>query len=257
VSFRQDLEDAIRQPRVLPEREHRPWPLPRLPWVMGQTWHRLLFAHWPVDPELVRPKVHPSIPLDTWDGQAWLTLTPFSVRGLRPRFLPPLPGISSFPELNLRTYATVDGKPGIYFFSLDADDWAAVIAARRTYRVPYFKADMDARADGDETVFRSDRTHGPPAEFEATYGPTGPVANAVPGTLDYWLCERYCLYTTDRRGRVLRGDVHHPPWPLQPARLEVVRNTMARHIGIELDDDPALLHLAHRQDVVFWPLVPA
>ena len=256
MSFRQDIDSARRQPSVLGERAHRPWPLPRLPWVMGQSWHRLLFAHWPVDPELVRPKVHPSIPLDTWNGEAWITLTPFSVRGLRPRFLPPLPGISSFPELNVRTYSTVDGKPGIYFFSLDADDWAAVIAARRTYRVPYFKADMDCEADGDDTRYRSDRTHGPPAGFEGRYGPTGPVANAAPGSLDHWLCERYCLYTTDKRGRVLRADIHHPPWPIQPAFLELERNTMARHIGIELEGEP-LLHLAQRQDVVFWPLIAA
>jgi uncharacterized protein YqjF (DUF2071 family) len=156
----------------------------------------------------------------------------------------------------VRTYATVGGKPGIYFFSLDADDWAAVIAARRAYRVPYFKADMEAHADDEATRFRCDRTHGPPAAFEGIYRPTGAVANAVPGTLDHWLCERYCLYTTDRRGRILRGDIHHPPWPLQPAELGLTRNTMARHVGIELDGDP-LLHLAQRQDVIFWPLVPA
>jgi uncharacterized protein YqjF (DUF2071 family) len=241
---------------VLAERDHRPWPLPRLPWIMGQTWHRLLFAHWPVDPELVRPKVHPSIPLDTWDGQAWISVTPFAVRGLHPRILPPLPWVSAFPELNVRTYATVDGKPGIYFFSLDAGRRIAVEAARRAYRVPYFHADMAVDPDGDETYYRCDRIQGPPAEFEGTYAPTGPVANAVPGTLDHWLAERYCLYTTDKRGRILRGDIHHPPWPLQPARLEVARNTMARHIGIELEGDP-LLHLAMRQDVVFWPLVRA
>jgi uncharacterized protein YqjF (DUF2071 family) len=256
VSFRQDIDDARRQPTVLRERAHRPWPIPRLPWVMGQTLHRLLFAHWPVDPKLVRPKVHPSIPLDTWEGRGWITMTPFSVRGTRPRLLPPLPLISAFPELNVRTYSTVGGKPGVYFFSLDADEWAAVLAARVIYRAPFFKADMDCTPEGDDTYFRCHRTHGPAAEFEGRYGPSGPVANAAPGSLDYWLCERYCMYTTDKRGRILRADIHHPPWPLRPAFLDLQRNTMARHIGIELTGQP-LLHLAQRQDLVFWPLMPA
>jgi uncharacterized protein YqjF (DUF2071 family) len=256
VSLRQDIDDARRQPTVLSERAHRPWPLPRLPWVMGQTWHRLLFAHWPVDPDVVRRAMHPAIPLDTWEGQAWITVSPFTVRGMRARLLPPLPGVAAFPELNVRTYSTMDGKPGVYFFSLDAGEWPAVLGARLTYRLPYFRAQMALRPEGDGADFRSHRVHGPAADYEGRYEPTGPVANAAPGSLDYWLAERYCAYTPVGRRRVMRANIHHVPWPLQPARMETVRNTMTRPLGIDLAGDP-LLHYVHRQDVVFWPLLPA
>ena len=253
---RQDLEAARRQGQTLAISEHRPWPLPRGPWVMGQTWHDLLFAHWPVDPEHLRQVVHPSIPLDLWEGQAWIGVSPFGIRGAHPRALPPLPGLASFPELNVRTYATVDGRPGIFFLSLDAAKLPAVLAARRAYRLPYFHARMSIAVDGDRVDYRCERLHGPTASFRATYGPTGPTRAAPAGTLDYWLAERYCLYTVDGRGRPLRADIHHPPWPLQPAYAEIAENTMAAPYGFGLGGDP-LLHFARRQDVLIWRLAAA
>jgi uncharacterized protein YqjF (DUF2071 family) len=198
--------------------------------------------------------VHPSIPIDTWEGHAWIGLTPFEVTGLHPRFGPP---VARFPELNLRTYTTVDGKPGIYFFSLDAHSWPAVFAARRGYRVPYFRADMAIERDQQGVSFRSERVRGPAATFQARYAPAGaavPADRAEP--FETWLTERYCLYTVDAAGHPLRGEIHHPPWPLRRATAEIKRNTMGRHIGIELEGDP-LLHYSHRQEVVFWPLARA
>src|SRR5829696_6753840 len=122
---------------------------------MGQTWHDLLFAHWPVDPAALRRVVHPSIPIDTWDGQAWIGVTPFDIRGARVRGVPPLPVASSFPELNVRTYATIDGRPGIHFLSLDAANVAAVYAARRLYRLPYWRARMEIDSSGGVVSYRS------------------------------------------------------------------------------------------------------
>jgi uncharacterized protein YqjF (DUF2071 family) len=252
VGLGDDLRAARRQAATLADAGHRPWPLPERPWAMGQTWHHLLFAHWSVDPAALRRVVHPAVPIDTWEDRAWIGVTPFGIRGLHARGLPPLPGTAAFPELNVRTYATVDGRPGIYFLSLDAGNAAAVLAARRVYRLPYFRARM-AIDPGDRVHFTSDRTHGPPAAFAGGYGPTGQVAPAQPGTLDHFLTERYCLYTTDEDGHVLRGEIHHPPWPLQPATAAIDVNSMTAPYGIELEGDP-LLHFARRQDVLFWLL---
>jgi uncharacterized protein YqjF (DUF2071 family) len=224
---------------------------------MKQRWLDLLFAHWPVPAELLRPVVHPAVPIDEFDGSAWVGVTPFRVERLRARFTPPVPGVSSFLETNVRTYATIGGKPGIWFFSLDAENRSAVWAARRFYRLPYFRAEMSASSGAARIDYSMERVSddGPPAALEIEYGATGPPAPAESGTLEHFLTERYCLYTVDGDGRVLRGDIEHVPWPLQPAAAELRRNAMGGQIGVDLSGEP-LLHYAALQDVVFWPLKP-
>jgi uncharacterized protein len=255
--YAHDVEAALSQRKVLDETGHRPWPLPNAPWIMGQTWERLLFAHWRVAAERLREVVHPQIPIDTFDGSAWLGVTPFTVTGFHVRGTPPPPGLSSFHEINVRTYTTVDGKPGIYFFSLDAASRLAVETARRVYRVPYFEAQIGVEEKGDRIRYTHERTQadGPAAGFAAEYEPNGPVYNAAPDSFEWWMAERYCLYTLDDEQRVYRGEIHHPPWPLQPATLEIGHNTMGQQVGIELEGEPTA-HFAQRQDVVFWPLSP-
>jgi uncharacterized protein len=249
---------AKRQSRTLQRVGHRPWPLPETSWLMGQTWERLLFAHWPVPVESLRRVVPAPLPIDTFEGQAWLGITPFEVSGLRSRGAPPIPGLSRFPELNVRTYTSLGGRRGIWFLSLDAASRLAVAAARRAYRLPYFRAAMEIRAGGDEVDYGSRRISrdGPGASFAAVYAPDGPLFEAEPGTLEHWLTERYCLYAVDERERVHRAEIHHPPWPLQTATANLVENTMADPQGIELPAREPLLHYAHRQDVVIWPLCP-
>jgi uncharacterized protein len=244
------------QGAVLRERAHRPWPPPREPWLMAQTWEDLLFAHWPVPPERLRPLLPDAIPLDVREGSAWIGVTPFRVSAFRLRGMPHLPGITAFLELNVRTYTTIDGKPGIWFMSLDATSALAVLGARRTYRLPYFRARMECseRAGWIEYGSRRASSDGERAELAGRYRPTGPAAPAPPGSLAHWLTERYCLYTLDEHGDVMRADIHHPPWPLRPAEASFELNTMARPYGLELDAPPALLHFARRQDVVIWPL---
>jgi uncharacterized protein len=252
------VDEIPRQRGALREPGHRPWPLPGRPWLMGQTWYDLLFAHWAVGPELLQPLVPPPLELDVRDGRAWLGVTPFRVGGLRSRGMPPLPWLSSFPELNVRTYVDFGGRPGIYFFSLDAARVVAVVAARRAYRLPYFHAEMTVDRQNSRVSYESRRvdSSGPPAEFRARYGPSGRRLAIEDGSLERWLAERYCLYVVDERGRALRGEIHHPPWPLQPAEATFEANTMAAPLGIELDSRP-LLHFSARQDVLIWPLVPA
>jgi uncharacterized protein YqjF (DUF2071 family) len=236
--------------------EHRPWPLPRFPWFLRMRWNDLAFLHWPVDPVIMRSKIPPEVILDV-DGNAWLGITPFEMSNTRPRWLPPIPGLSTFPELNVRTYVTVNGKPGIWFLSLDADNRLAVRAARMGFGLPYKDADM-AIDRADATVhYRSSRSKGDAeANFVARYRPTGDVYHSKPGTLEHWLTERYCLYTSCR-GRILRGEIHHAPWPLQSATIEIEHNSMAKVEGFDLPPEPELVHFAKQLDVVGWYLTPA
>jgi uncharacterized protein len=253
------LSPSQAQGRVLRETRHRPWPVPGEPWLMAQTWENLLFAHWPVAPEKLRPLLPEAVPLDLREGAAWVAVTPFRVGALRLRGTPHIPGVTAFPELNVRTYTTIDGKPGIWFMSLDAARSVAVAAARRAYRLPYFRADMEIRARGSSIDYRSRRvsSDGPPAELEGRYRPVGQQIPPAPGSLEHWLTERYCLYTLDNRGTLLRADIHHPPWPLMPADARFDTNTMAEPYGLKLESPPPLLHFAARQDVLIWPLVAA
>jgi len=235
------FEDAALQARSLRETEHRPYPLPERRWTMGQTWHRLLFAHWRVPHDVLRPHVPERLELEEHDGSAWLGLTPFRIAGLRARGAPPLPLLSSFDELNCRTYVRAGGRPGIWFFSLDASSRAAVAAARRLYRLPYRHAEIDARDDS----FRAETEGG--GSFRASYRGLGTPRPAAPGTLEQFLVERYCLYADDGR---MRAEIHHAPWPLQPAEAEVEQRGIA---PVELEGDP-ICHYSRRLDVVIWPL---
>ena len=222
---------------------------------MAQTWDDLLFAHWRVSIDELSSLIPGSLDIDTFDGDAWLGITPFRLTGLRVRGTPPLPRASSFCELNVRTYVRHRGeRPGIWFFSLDASRRYAVHAARRFYRLPYFLARMSADTRGDRIEYSSSRQAraGRPFTWLGSYTPTGAVFTAGPGSLEYFLAERYCLYTLDR-GRLYRADIHHPPWPLQPAEATIELNTMPPP-GVELRGDEPFLHFSRRQDVLIWGL---
>lgn len=246
---------------------HRPWPLPAAPWAMAMSWLDLLFLHWPLDPDVLAPLIPPPLVLDTFDGRAWLGVVPFRMAGVRLRGLPPIPGTAAFPEINVRTYAVApDGRRGVWVFSLDATSRLAVRAARAWFGLPYFDAriqivdvadTLGLDSDLDHAIdYDSVRTHrgAPAASFAGRYGPAGPVGLAAPGSLDHWLTERYALFAQDRRGRVGIGEIHHAPWPLQPAEADTRRNTMAAPLGIPLDGSPATVHFARRLDVVAWPV---
>jgi uncharacterized protein YqjF (DUF2071 family) len=228
--------------------------MPERRWLMGQSWIDLLFAHWRVDPVRLTRVIPPGLEPEIIDGSAWIGVTPFEVRALRLRLTLPAPLVSAFPELNVRAYVTVGGKPGIYFLSLDAGSRLAVAAARRAYRFPYFHAHMSVRRGAGAVEYSSERdpSSGPPARFRATYEPHGEPFNAVPDSLDWKLIERYCAYTLDDKDRTLRAEIHHRPWELYRAQAEIAENTMTAPFGIELEGEP-LLHLAPRQDVAIWP----
>jgi uncharacterized protein YqjF (DUF2071 family) len=246
---------ALRPEKILSSTEHRPYPVPSGPWALFMGWHDLLFMHWPVDESALRPLIPPALGLDTFDGSAWLGITPFYMSGVRPRFLPSVPPLSNFPELNVRTYVTAEGKPGIWFFSLDAGNPVAVRLARATFSLPYFDAQMSCRARDDEVSYRSVRTHrgAPEARFAGRYRPVGEPFGSRPGTLEHFLTERYCLYSAGGRGNVYRGDIHHHPWPLQRAEAEVESLAMTEQMGVTLPETEPLLHFSRRLDTLAWP----
>jgi uncharacterized protein len=237
---------------ILDETAHRPWPMPAYPWVMTQTWNDLLFAHWPIDAAALRPVVPGTFEIDRFEGAAWLGIVPFHLTNVSPRFVPPLPWVSAFPELNVRTYVTVGGKPGVFFFSLDAGNALAVGAARSLLNLPYFSAAMSVEVRPDGVRYASRRLSTPPAEFAGHYHGLGDRRSAPSGTLEYFLTERYCLYAVDHSYHAYRLDIHHPPWPLEAAAAEITCNTMAEAAGLRLPALPPLLHFAKRQDMVCW-----
>jgi uncharacterized protein len=229
------------------------------------VWRDLLFMHWRVRIDQLRPFVPPGLEIETFDGSAWLGIVPFEMRATRARGLPPIPGISRFPELNVRTYVQgSSGRPGVWFFSLDASQPLAVWTARKIYRLAYMNARMRiAPADTRWVRYESIRT-GPweellygetmarGVEFRAEYGPKGEIFVPRPGTLESFVTDRYCLYAWSvRRRRLYRGEIHHDPWPLQAAEAAVEVNTMPRQLGLELDQ-PAMLHYVREMKVRGW-----
>lgn len=236
--------------------DHRTAPMPAAPWIMVQNWHDLLFAHWALPPEQIRPLVPRELELDLWEGRAYVAVAPFWMSGVGPRGMPAPPLLHKFLELNVRTYVSYNGIPGVYFFSLDAGSRLAVWGARTFFHLPYYFAAMSIRSEGEKFCYNTGRIEGPrPAEFGAHYWPTSPPRQRSKGALEHFLTERYCLYTVHKR-KVLRAYIHHVPWPLQDADAEIEINTMAQAAGIQLPPEKPLLHFARDLEVlVWWPKV--
>jgi len=235
-------------------RSDRAWPLPKQPWGMRMTWSGLLFAHWTVEPEAVASLLPAGVTLDTRDGKAWVGVVPFLMSNVTPRYCPAIPGLSRFPELNVRTYVILGGKPGVWFFSLDAASRIAVRVARASFNLPYMDANMSIRRDECGAItYRSQRAHRgePAAEFAASYSAAGEFSETEPGSLEHWLTARYCLYSANRKGWLFRGEIDHPPWSLAPADYSERVNTMGKPLGFEFTGKPHLL-IAQSVDVRAW-----
>ncbi|GMA62492.1 YqjF family protein [Alicyclobacillus fastidiosus] len=211
---------------------HRQYPIPNGPWVMHQTWERVLFAHWPVAAPLLASKLPPAVALDTFDGHAWLSLVLLLVSDLHPRYMPPIPGASAFAQANVRTYVSKDGRPGVWFFRLDANSPLAVALARRFFHLPYYRATIKTEQRDDATHFSLSRGRlkHPVQTLTCDYRPASPVFEATRGSLESWLTDRYCLYTS-YAGRLYRSDIHHTPWELQKAKAHWTHNTLFPDCG--------------------------
>jgi uncharacterized protein len=223
--------------------------------VMYQSWRKLLFMHWKLPPELIRPHVPDRLQIDTCEGCAWIGVTPFLVRNLRPVFLPPVPWLSDFNEVNVRTYVHYEGVPGVWFFSLDADSVLAVAGASTAYRLPYRHARIRFREEKDQIFYSSRRIVSPeqPARLEVSWRKGELLGEAAPDSLEFFLVERYCLYAVSGSG-LYRARVHHPPWQLQAAELTGLNSTMLEAQGLPKPAGEPLLHYSEHQDTAVWPL---
>ncbi len=215
---------------------------------MRQNWYDLAFIHWEIPIHELRSLIPSSLEVDSFDGTGWIGLVPFGMRGVTPRGLPAVPALSDFPEMNVRTYVVQNGKPGVWFFSLDVPNPLAVLVARGLFHLPYFLAQMDLRSNGDEVCYQSryDRR-----VFRAKYRPE-PERPIRSRAFAQWATERYCLYATDRKETLYRGEIHHRPWPLMSARLEVDENSYLDPFPVGNRQDEVLF--SRSIDVVVWPL---
>jgi uncharacterized protein YqjF (DUF2071 family) len=223
--------------------------------IMHQAWGKLVFMHWRIEEKLLRPLVPKDLEIDTFDGSAWIAITPFTMWDIRafPPFIPPVPGLNSMHELNVRTYVHFDRVPGVWFFSLDCNSAAAVLGARMFFHLPYYNAEIELEEEDQTIDYSLDRIDDPPAEFEASWeiGETLPYSH--PGSLEFFLTERYCLYSEHDR-ELYRARIYHEPWPLQSATLLSLDSTMIETQDLPTPKGDPLLHYAEEISVEIWPL---
>ncbi|WP_216690574.1 YqjF family protein [Hymenobacter siberiensis] len=226
--------------------------------LLRQQWSDLLFLHWPVPAELLQPHLPPRLKIDTHDGMAWLAIVPFEMSKVRTRFTPPVPGTQQFLELNVRTYVHLDGVPGVWFFSLDATNALAVWVARAFFNLPYLRATMHMESpSAGLRQFTALRTHGgaPPASFRATWKIGAPLPPAEPGSLAFFLTERYALYTSNKaQTKLYRGRIAHTQWPLNTAQVLHLESTLIEGHGLPTCTGPPVVHAGGPVQVELWPM---
>lgn len=227
--------------------DHRPWPHPTRPWTWQQQWLDLVFIHFEVNAAVLRKKIPAGLELDLHQGKAWIGIVPFRMEGVTKRGFPAPSLFCAFPEINVRTYVTAGGKPGVWFFSLDVPGQLAVWAARTFFHLPYFRADIDFEntSGGFNYSVRRGAHH-----FDATYSPEESCPSQR-GSFEYWATERYCLYACSGNNRLFRAEVQHGKWPLQKATLALRSNALAEFPLGEMH--PSVL-FSRKLDVVVWPL---
>jgi uncharacterized protein len=251
------MEEHMNVNKDLWDDSHRKWALPHLPWTMKQTWNDLMFVHYPVKLEVLQKLVPEVLPLDTFNGVGWVGIVPFQMTGVRLRGLPPIPGTAQFPQVNVRTYVTLAGKPGVFFLSLDAANWLSAKAAKTFYHIPYNYADVWLKQNGTFMDFESRRRNADSVKLVCSYRPNSEPYQAVKGSFDEWMAERYCFYTVNKKGEPLRCDILHQPWVLQQAEAVFSQNTMLSEQGIQVENDQPFLHFSKKMEVRAWPLMPA
>lgn len=242
---------------VLKAVNHRPYPLPNKRWLMTQTWEDLVFIHYPIQKERIEQHIPSPLEVDTFDGVAWIGVVPFWMKNIRMHGLPPIPFASSFLELNVRTYVTYQNKKGVYFFSLDANHLPAVMMARTFFSLPYLHAHIRFSRFGDSMDFKSVRKHQgfPNTCFEASYKPTSSSFIAKKGSLEEWLVERYNLLLV-KKNQVYIGHIHHQPWELQHADIEIKTNDLLPFLPSSIQNEKPLVHYSKYLRAFAWRLKP-
>ncbi len=239
----------------LSKTKHRPWKLPTQNWSWRQSWNDLLFAHWKIPKEILEPLVPKPLNLQQFNGETFIGVVPFKMEGVTRRPLPHLPWVSNFCELNIRLYVEYQNKPGVFFLSLDATNPLAVWAGRKLFHLPYKRAKMSVHQEKETFIFKSIRKEkGDNSKLAISYQSISEVFEAQQGTLDYFLTERYCLYSISANGDLFRVEVHHRPWPLERALCEIEENTLFKNLSLPIHNAPDTLHFSRGVDIIAWGL---
>lgn len=233
---------------------HRPYVLPSRPWIMRQVWQNFIFVHWPVSMESIRALVPSCLEIDTFDRQAWIGIYTFRTQGLYLRGFPSLSLFSPFYGINLRTYVTYKGKPGVYFIHLNSTHWTALRIARAWYRLNYFHAKIRFSNDGEYLVYDGIiQSHkGTSSTYHIRFSPESMVYYPQREKLDYFLTERYCLYSVDSKDHLYCAEIHHSPWPLQKANAEILNNSLTKFYNLQLTNQKPVFHFSKGVDVLIW-----
>jgi uncharacterized protein YqjF (DUF2071 family) len=233
---------------------HRPWPIISQNWIIRQSWSNVLFIHWPISAELLRPHIPRSLEIDTFDGTAWMSVVVFVMEGIYLRGLSALSVTPKFAEINVRTYVHLDGKPGVYFMSLDVGDLASLMIAKRWYRLPYKAAQISFQKEGRTFLCQSLRKgkSNVPIGFHGNFIPLSGVYLSKKEMFDYWLTERYCFFSANKRGNIYGGEIHHQPWPLQKVEIEICRNSLFTPFQFDLSEEKTIAHFSKGLDTLFW-----
>jgi uncharacterized protein YqjF (DUF2071 family) len=238
----------------LNETKHRPFPLPKSPWILTQVWNDMLFLHYQIDPTLLRSYVPEELEIDLYEGKAWISIIPFKITKMRARGLPHFPYLHTYLELNVRTYVKYKGVPGIYFFSLDADKLLAVLGAQVGLGLPYKKAHMYFQQERDQFYFQSVRESSKQTyQLDVQYERKQILYEPLPDSLDFWLLERYSMYSI-LGNLIIRGDIHHDQWKVSMVHAHISTNTMLDFLQDEkLDPTPQHMHYSRRKRFLFFP----
>lgn len=234
--------------RAFSEVHRRPFPLPMLPWVMTQEWNHLLMLHWPVSRLLLEPFVPKPLTVDTYENNAWISFILFKVTNMRFRGLPKIPYLHTFNEINIRTYVTYKGNRGVYFFSLSVNKWLNALAPKLLL-FPYYYKKIALQQD---EVFHFS-LKGQNEKFDCSYSSASDLFITSPGSLDYWLLERYCFWTVKRKW-LFRGDIHHEQWRVNEAKVSIRDNSLARFLPRSIFQDKPRTHFTERKQVFIWPI---
>ncbi len=239
---------------ILSEKNHRPFPLRSNKWIMQQNWRDVIFLHWPVHPDQLRPYIPAPLKIDTFDHFAWLGIVAFVMEGIYPRGLPFITVTPKFSEVNVRTYVQYKDKPGVCFLSLDVENWASNMIAKRWYRLPYYPAEIIFLSEGNAIHCRSTRKakSSQPILFHGSVTPSQDLSIARIGTLNHWLTERYCFYSMDTKGGIYCGEIHHRPWMLQKAETEIEMNTLFDPINLNPSNEKPIAAFSKGINSLIW-----
>lgn len=228
---------------ILSSTQHREYDYPKKSWVYYQEWNRVLFFHWEVPIEILDKLVPKELKIDTFNGKAYISIVPFTMENIRPKYLPAIGFISNFHEINVRTYVENNGKKGVYFLNIEAEKFLSAFVSKQLSGLPYEKATIKRTANSYQSNNPSKGFH-----LSVDFTIDQPIHNK--SNLDKWLTERYCLYLKECE-HVYRYDIHHKEWELNQIKID--RFDLAYQLGnLKIINENYFAHYSKGIEVVAW-----